>query len=319
MSRRLPSLNALRTFEAAARNLSFRLAAEELFVTQGAVSRQIKALEDYLGVQLFNRLTRAVELTEHGMALLGPVRDALDQIEQAVNRIMARRGGGILTVSTLPTLAIKWLVPRLVSFSEQHPEIEVHLVSSIRPVDFARDQIDVGIRVGQPVGAGSGKSGPRIDLSMVESWEGIRAEQLTSDDLVAVCAPHMLPGGRPVRSAEELGEFTLLHMATRPNAWPDFLDAIGWSVPEPRKGPSFGHFFMVLDAASQGHGIALVPRILAEQDLTARRLAIAIDHKVKSSGAYYFLCRHHHWDMPKVRAFREWLLEEIAKDQANSA
>lgn len=312
MARKLPSLNALRTFEAAARNLSFRQAAEELFVTQGAVSRQIKVLEDYLEVPLFNRLTRAVELTDHGMALLGPVRDALDQIEQATTRIMSRSGGGILTVSTLPTFAMKWLVPRLVAFSELHPDIEVHMVSSIRPVDFARDEIDVAIRVGRPVGASNNNSGPRIDLSMVENWEGVRAEQLTSDDLVAVCAPEMLPDGRRLQSAEDLRNFTLLHMATRPNAWPDFLDTIGWSIPEPRQGASFGHFFMVLEAASQGHGIALVPRILAEQDLAARRLTVAIDHRVKSSGAYYFLCRHHHWDLPKVRTFHDWLRAEAS-------
>jgi LysR family glycine cleavage system transcriptional activator len=311
MARKLPSLNALRTFEAAARNLSFRQAAEELFVTQGAVSRQIKVLEDYLEVPLFNRLTRAVELTDHGMALLGPVRDALDQIEQATTRIMSRSGGGILTVSTLPTFAMKWLVPRLVAFSELHPGIEVHMVSSIRPVDFTRDEIDVAIRVGRPVGA-SNNSGPRIDLSMVESWEGVRAEQLISDDLVAVCAPEILPDSRRIQSAEDLRNFTLLHMATRPNAWPDYLETIGWPISESRQGASFGHFFMVLEAASQGHGIALVPRILAEQDLAARRLIVAIDHRVKSSGAYYFLCRQHHWDLPKIRTFREWLRAEAS-------
>jgi LysR family transcriptional regulator, glycine cleavage system transcriptional activator len=313
MGRKLPSLNALRTFEAAARNLSFSDAADELFVSQAAVSRQIRLLEEDLDVKLFRRLTRAVELTEEGASLYPPMRDALDQIERATARIWNKHGGSLLTISVLPTLSVKWLMPRLLNFSESHPNIEVHLVNSIKPVDFDRDEIDLAIRVGSTdVYSGSEKK-PRIDLTMAKNWSGIQAELLMPDELIAVMSPKLAGAEFIVGEVEGLRGMTLLQMATRPNAWPDYLEAVGWPVEDARQGPSFGHFFMALQAAIEGKGIALLPYILAQDDLRDGRIVPAIPGTVRSAGDYYLIGRKSQWERQKVKIFRSWLHSQIAE------
>jgi len=177
MSRQLPSLNALRAFEAAARHRSFTLAAEELCVTQGAISRQIKLLEGYLKVLLFRRLPRALELTPDGAVYLPALRDAFDSIEFATRKILRGNQHSVLTVSVLPTLAMNWIIPSLHEFNEQHPEIEIHMVTSINPADFNTD-IDMAIRVGSRHPNASDQQRARIDLVMTQDWSGIEAEVL---------------------------------------------------------------------------------------------------------------------------------------------
>lgn len=310
MSRRLPSLNALRAFEAAARHLSFSRAAAELHVTQGAVSRQVKALETDLGVPLFKRLTRALELTEHGRELLPAMRDAFDRMEQASQQLRSRKTSRVLTVNVLPTFAMRWLIPRLPRFAARHPNVEVHMVTSIQPVDFGREEIDMAIRVGAPPGVQA--KGARIDLDMAKDWHNVRAEFLMPDILVPVCAPQLARGARPLRKPADLRGHPLLHNATRPHAWPDWFKAVGLPRAGAQDGPSYGHFFMVLQAAVEGRGVALVPRVLIEGDLAAGTLVIPFEAAVESAGAYYLLYREHHRDSERLRPFREWLLNERA-------
>ncbi|SON55704.1 Gcv operon activator [Hartmannibacter diazotrophicus] len=315
MGRKLPSLNALKTFESAARNLSFSGAAAELNVTQAAVSRQIKLLEEDLGVQLFRRLTRAVQLTEEGISLYPPLRDALDQIELAAARVWNSGDSGLLTISVLPTFSVKWLMPRLLGFAEQYPGVEIHLVNSIKPVDFDREDIDLAIRAGSLDQNRPDQRRPRIDLNMVKSWEGVSAEFLMPDELVAVMAPgYRDPAADPI-DERTLSEVTLLQMATRPNAWPDFFEAMGWRVPGGRSGPSFGHFFLALQAAIEGRGIALLPQVLALDDLRAGRIVQALPVRVRSAGDYYLLGRSSLWDRKNVKLFRDWLLTEIRQSE----
>ena len=311
LARRFPSLNALRTFEAAARNMSFSEAAVELNVTQAAVSRQIRILEEDLGVALFRRLTRAVDLTSEGTLLYPPLHDALDQIERATARIWSNRGSGILTISVLPTFSVKWLMPRLLNFSEQHPEIEVHLVNSIKPAEFDRDEIDLAIRVGSTNDHFDSKDKPRIDLSMTNSWNGLQVEELMDDELVAVMSPEYARIHGAITSETDLERVTLLQMATRPNAWPDYFKAIDWTVSDPTNGPSYGHFFMTLQAAAESKGVALLPLVLSQEDLRNGTVVRAMPKKVASAGSYYLLGKKQNWDQSKVKIFRQWLRAEI--------
>lgn len=311
MGRKLPSLNAMRTFEAAARLLSFTEAANELCVTQAAVSRQVRLLEEELDVKLFRRMTRAIELTEEGTLLYLPVHDALDQMERAAARIWSRSGGGLLTISVLPTFSVKWLMPRLLHFSELHPAIEVHLVNSINPADFDREEIDLAIRVGTVETNPDEHNQPRIDLAMVKSWDGLQAEMLMTDELVAVISPAYPGFNRPYDHPSQIEGVPLLQMATRQNAWPDYFKALGWSIPDPRKGQSFGHFFMALQAAIEGKGIALLPSVLLEDDLRDGRVVPAISNIVRSVGGYHLIGRKSQWDRQKVSIFRSWLKNEV--------
>lgn len=308
MKRRFPSLNALRTFEAAARHLSFSLAAEELNVTQAAVSRQIKILEDDFGTALFNRLTRAVELTDAGARLFPQVREAFHQLEVASNQVWGNKGSGVLTVSVLPTFSVKWLMPRLLDFSELYPEIEVHLVNTIAPVDFERAEVDLAIRVGSTVPQDSNLSQVGIDLLMVRGDEPLVYQELLPDEMIAVAAPSYLAEHGPITNVYDLQRADLIHMATRQDAWADYLAALGWQAPPAQDGPSYGHFFLSLQAAIEGRGIALVPEILAEADLRSGLLIQALPHKIQSAGAYYLIGRKCGWNQKKTKIFREWIL-----------
>jgi LysR family glycine cleavage system transcriptional activator len=309
MSRSLPPLNALRAFEAAARQLSFSKAAHELFVTQGAVSRQVRALEEHVGAALFRRRARAVELTDCGIALYHSVRDAFDELERAAIRAKGGDRNRVLTVSCLPTFAIKWLFPRLLSFAERHPGIEVHTVNSIDPVDFEGENVDVAIRVGRFDPTDDRALGPRIALTMVKEQRGLRAMRLVSDIPVPVCSPDFAARHGPFTSPSDFREELLVHMATRPNAWPDWFRAAG-ATQRPAPQHIYGHFFLAIDAAAQGNGIALIPHVLVEADIRTGRLVALLDRPIESSGAYYLICRSHQWDAPKIATFRDWIMAE---------
>ncbi|MCP1120803.1 LysR substrate-binding domain-containing protein [Robbsia andropogonis] len=315
MARRLPNLNSLRAFEAAARHLSFSRAADELFVTQGAISRQIKSLEDALGVSLFRRLTRTVDLTEHGREYLPVVREAFDRVEQATLRLVNRERHRILNVNVLPTFAMRWLIPRLPSFALAHPDIEIRMITSIRPINFWREDIDVAIRVGQIPDSPQTSNGPRprIDIQMTEDWSNVRCYPLMPDVLIPVCSKSLLERLPPLQRAEQLLEIPqlpLLHMSTRIHAWPDWFRASGIEYAIPEQTPAHGHFFMVLEAALAGAGIALVPKALAAADIDAGRLAVPLDLAQESAGSYCFLCREHQADTDAVQAFRDWIFSQ---------
>jgi LysR family transcriptional regulator, glycine cleavage system transcriptional activator len=306
MARRLPPLNSLRAFEAAARHLSFTRAAEELHVTPAAISHQIKALEDHLGVKLFRRLSRAVRLTEAGQACVADLSDAFDRMAVALERLRTQECSGSLTVSTSPALAAKWLVPRLERFQQLHPEIDVRVAAAIRLVDFAREDVDVAIRYGRG------------------SYPGLRAELLLTNEVVPVCAPGLLEGPCPLRTPQDLRHHTLLHDDTAttdgayPN-WPMWLRAAGLEDVDPARGPRFDYPGLVLDAAAAGRGVALALSTVAAADLVAGRLVTPFAVAAPTPFAYYVVCPEATAERPKVAAFRRWLRAEAERDATAGA
>jgi LysR family glycine cleavage system transcriptional activator len=306
MGRRLPPLNSLRAFEAAARYLSFTKAAEELHVTPAAISHQIKALEEHLGVPLFRRLNRAVLLTDAGQACLPGLSEAFDRMAAVVERLRAQDGGGPLTVSTSPAFAAKWLVPRLERFQERCPEIDVRVSAAMRLVDFAREEVDVAIRYGPG------------------RYPGLLTELLLTNEVVPVCAPALLQGARPLSSPQDLRRHTLLHddTATSDGAYPNWamwLRAAGVEGVDAARGPRFDYAGLVLDAAAAGAGVALALSTIVAADIAAGRLVKPFAVAVPTRFAYYVVCPATTAGRPKVEAFRRWLRAEVERDQATAA
>jgi LysR family glycine cleavage system transcriptional activator len=292
MKHPMPPLNTLRTFEAAARNLSFTKAAEELHVTQAAVSHQIKALEERLGIQLFKRLNRALVLTDPGQAFYPAIRDALEQIRMATQKLYELESTGTLKVTLLASFAAKWLVPRLGRFRRDYPDIDVLLSTSHLLVDFQRDDIDVGIRYG----AGE--------------WPGVEAEKLFTEDLFPVCSPSLLDGPVPLRDPADLVEHNLIQDAGMD--WNTWLIAAGVIDEEMHYGTSFLDSSLAMQAAIAGQGVALGRMALVADDLAAGRLVRPFQISLPSNFAYYVVFASHTGDSPKIRAFRDWIAEEAA-------
>ncbi|HEX5080290.1 MAG TPA: transcriptional regulator GcvA [Geminicoccaceae bacterium] len=297
MARRLPPLNSLRAFEAAARHLSFSRAAEELHVTPAAVSHQIRALEEHLGVKLFRRLNRAVLLTDAGQACVAGLSDAFDRMAAALARLRAQEGSGPLTVSTSPALASKWLVPRLERFQQLYPELDVRISAAMRLVDFAREDVDLAIRYG------------------TGTYPGLLSELLLTNEVVPVCAPALLEGPRPLRTPADIRQHTLLHDDTRtsdgayPN-WAMWLRAAGLDDIDPGRGLRFDYPGLVLEAAAAGRGVALALSTVAAADLAAGRLVKPFAVTVPTPFAYYLVCPEATAERPKVGALRRWLHAE---------
>ena len=294
MTRRLPPLNALRAFEAAARHLSFTKAAEELNVTQAAISHQVKALEEHLGVTLFRRLNRALLLTDAGQSYLPPLREAFDILAEATQRLLADDTRGALTITLLPSVAAMWLVPRLGRFREAHPDIDVRIDASHHLTDFARENVDVALRYGRG------------------EWEGTRADRLMTEDFFPVCSPRLLDGPSPLRAPDDLRHHTLLHDDSRTD-WTMWFLAAGIEGGDPAAGPAFSDSSLVLQAAADGQGVALGRSALAAADLAAGRLVRPFDISLPSAFAYYVVCPLATADRPKIVAFRTWLLAEAHK------
>jgi len=297
MARRLPPLNALRSFEAAARHLSFTKAANELNVTQAAVSHQIKGLEEALGVKLFRRLNRALLLTEPGQSYLPAVRDALDTLAAATERITRHDETGILTVSALPSLASIWLVPRLNRFLEANPDIQVRLDASEQLVDFGNGDVDVGSRYGRG------------------DYPGLHTERLMTEDIFPVCAPSLPRPDRPLARPEDLKHHTLLHDDLRLD-WRMWLMAAGVDGVDPTRGLTFNASDMVIRAAIEGQGVALGRSALAADALADGSLIKPFDVILPADFAYYVVCAEADVDRPKVRAFRDWLFSDVARGMA---
>jgi LysR family transcriptional regulator, glycine cleavage system transcriptional activator len=297
MTRRLPPLAALRAFEAAARHLSFTRAAGELHVTQTAISHQIRALEELLGVKLFRRLPRGLVLTDEAQRYLPAIRDAFDRIDAATEQLAAVRASGALTVSVVPSFAAKWLVPRLGSFRAAHPDIDLRISTASHLVDFAREDVDVGIRMGRG------------------SYPGLRVDRLFGEALTPVCAPALLEGPHPLRQPEDLAHQILLHEDDH-TGWQLWLEIAGVASVDARRGPIFTDGAIVVQAAAEGQGVALARRALAAGDLAAGRLVQPFDVSIPYDLAYYLVCPEATADRPKVQRFREWLLAEAAVPEA---
>jgi len=291
MARFLPPLNALRAFEAAARHLSFTRAAEELNVTQAAVSHQIKALEERLGVTLFKRMNRTLLLTDVGQAYLPAVREAFDGLARATALLLKRDRTGALTVSVLPSFAAKWLVPRLGQFRDQHPEIDVRLSTDHHMVDLGREDVDMAIRYGQG------------------DYPGLDSVRFLNEDVFPVCSPLLLQGRHPLLRPDDLRYHTLLHDDFRID-WRLWLLAAGVKDVDPDRGPAFTDSSMVVQAAVEGQGVALARSVLAAADLVSGRLVKPFDVSMPARWAYYLVCPLPTRENPKIVAFRSWLLAE---------
>jgi LysR family glycine cleavage system transcriptional activator len=292
MLRRLPPLNALRAFEAAARHESFTRAAEELCVTQGAVSHQVKALEAELGIKLFNRERQRLVITEAGREYLTVLRDALDRIAVGTERLLQRQKAGVLTVSTSPDFAAKWLVHRLGRFAESHPQIDLRVSATLQHVDFAREDVDVAVRHGDG------------------NWPGLDAVRLCPEELFLVCSPRLL--ARLKRSADVL-KVPLLRLDDN-KAWSRWLEATGVVHEGPLQGPVLNRASMVIDAAVDGQGVALARTMLAAWDLINGRLARPFAETLRVSKTYWIVCPKVTSSLPKIGLFRDWLLAEAADD-----
>lgn len=294
----LPSLNGLRAFEAAARHLSFTKAAEELHVTQAAVSHQIVRLEQQLGLRLFIRRNRSLTLTAEARAYLPAVQQAFDGLRQATMKLNRGKSSGILTVTCMTSFAAAWLVPRLGIFQARHPEIEVRLTTSLNLVDFRREDVDMGIRLGHG------------------DWPGLRIDRLMGEEVFPVCAPSLLAGAEPLRKPADLARHTLLHIAQWPRGWADWLAEAGVRGLEGARNQRFDLHMTAFQMAAQGNGVALGVSPLVDADLAAGRLVIPFGPRLPVDYAYFVVAPEETADRPKIRAFRDWLLKEAAAGPA---
>jgi LysR family transcriptional regulator, glycine cleavage system transcriptional activator len=295
MATPLPSLNGLRAFEAAARHLSFTRAAAELRVTQTAISHQIRRLEEQLGIRLFLRRNRALLLTREAQSYLPAVRAAFEDLRRATERLRRPERDGLLTVSTTPSLAAKWLVTRAAAFQEAHPGVEVRITTSSHLVDFRREEVDMAVRYGRG------------------HWPGIRAEWLMAEELFPVCSPALLNGPKPLRRPEDLAQQTLLHASASREDWQLWLTAAGLPVSlASRPGLSFDQSFMAIQAAVDGLGIAMGRTRFVEADVAAGRLVVPFDVVLPADAGFYIVAPEETADTPKIAQFRDWLIGSVA-------
>ncbi len=286
-----PPLTTLRSFEAAARLLSFSKAADELHVTHGAVSRAIRHLEDHLGIEMFQRKTRAVHLTQAGARYAMAVRDALDRLAAATVAIIDQQSSGILNVSTVDSFASKWLLPRLYRFRQKHPEIDIRLITSPKLADFVNDGIDIAIRYGRG------------------RYVGLTSELLLKEELTPVSSPMLLEGPHPLRTPGDLKYHTLIHDDMEID-WAIWLKTAGVDDVDAHRGPRFESSVHAVQAAVQGEGVILGRSALVADDLQAGRLIKPFDLSLPADLAYYVVYVTASGDRPKIRVFREWLMDE---------
>lgn len=294
--RKLPPLNALKSFEAAARHLSFTRAADELYVTQAAVSHQVKALEDYLGVKLFLRRNRSLLLTPEGQTYFLELKEILNHIAHATERLKNSSERGELTISLPPSFAILWFVPRLSRFREAYPEIDVR-IRAVDEVDGSlTDDVDVAIYYG----AGS--------------WPGLKAFKLHNEFLLPVCSPLLLNDSKPLREPADLLNHTLLHDETR-NAWKDWFKLVGIDKDKGDNGPIFSHSNLALKAAVHGQGIALANNVLVKPEIDAGHLIQIFPEALPRSKSFYLVCRDSQAEVGKIATFRNWILSVVEEEE----
>ena len=287
MTRKLPSLNALRAFEAAGRHLSFTKAAEELLITQGAVSRHVRGLEDELGVELFTRKTRALELTDVGATYLATVREAFELLLEGTRKLDARLGRRTLRISLLASFAVNWLVPRLGRFAERHPEIELALEPTIQMIDLASEQVDVAIRYG----AGG--------------WTGVESVKLFGEELFPVCSPAFL-AAHPIASPRAVLGLPILHSSSD-HEWRSWMARVGLELADAARQTKLHDYNIVLQAAVAGHGVAIGRRMMIEDRLADGSLVRPLAQSVVDQVGYHVLTVR---EDPAIAAFRSWLVEE---------
>jgi len=302
VTRILPSLELIRGFEAAARRLSFTLAAEELFVTQSAVSRQVKALEDHLGVPLFERHHRAIRLTVAGQTLYRAAAEALRLLDDTAAGIRHGAGTKSVTVSCSAGFASLWLVPRLMDFRDEHPETDVRIDANNRLLDLERERIELAVRYCPPQLAPPG------------------SQRLLGEEVFPVCAPALLARpGKPLDTPQDLRHHVLLHYGSDDSQWPSgswtvWAEAMQLRALRPAGSLRFSHYDQLIQAAVDGQGVALGVSPLVRRHLRHGRLVAPFDSRVASPRGYYLVMSHHAAHRPEVRAFAAWLLRAAKLD-----
>jgi LysR family glycine cleavage system transcriptional activator len=295
MPRRLPPLNALPSFEAAARHLSFSRAADELHVTHGAVSRAVRNLEDHLGVQLMIRASRSVRLTPIGASFAAEIRDVLEHLATATSAA-TRQSSGMVSVSTIDSFAARWLMPKLFRFRRVHGDIDVRVAMSEGLADFVRDGIDIAIR------CGSGQ------------YPGLSADLLMKEDHFPVCSPKLLKGRYPLRTPADLARHTLLHDVFTAD-WAIWLLNAGIDNVDPHRGPTFLSSDHAIQAAVRGEGVVLGRSALVADELAAGHLVRPFELSLPAGFAYYVVYPQRALQRPSVKAFRDWLMAEARSAQ----
>lgn len=300
MRRRLPPLNALRAFEAAARHESFKAAADELAVTPAAIGHQIRTLEDVLGVELFRRMNRAVEPTDKARRLLPELTKAFDIMAEAIADLAKVEDGGVIAASVVPSFAVKWLIPRLDRFNRAHPELDVRISASYELADFRRDGIDCGIRFGRG------------------EYPGLKVWKLLDDAVLPAISPDLLRDSARIERPADLANLTLIHddsLRYEPMTpdWRAWLAAVGAEEAiDWRRGPHFSHADHALQAAIDGVGVVLTRRSLAANDIEAGRLLPLFEREQPISMSYWLVCPPDRAERPHIRTFIDWILEEAA-------
>jgi len=294
----LPPLNALRAFEAIARHLSFARAADELHVTPAALSHQIRALEEQLGLTLFHRRTRAIELTDAGRLIYPGLHAGFESVRGAIGQLSRAREANVLVISATPGLTAKWLMPRLWRFLHAHPDIDARIAATMKLADFDTDGVDVAIRLSK------------------ENLAGLHVERLFADSVLPVCSPRLVERG--LRSVADLARFPLIHydipMSMRaPPLWADWFAIAGVQGIDATRGLKVNVADHALDAAVAGAGVSLSFKLIASDDVHTGRLVTPFGPELPLSFGYNFVCPKGHEMRPKVRAFRDWLFAEMAE------
>ena len=292
MQRRLPPLNSLRTFEAAARHLNFTNAAEELCVTQAAISHQIKALEGYLGAPLFIRSPRRLELTETGAKLLPVVQNALDTIGQTISTLRREDDVAPVSLAVAPSFAANWLLPRLDSFFLEHPKVELSLRHTNAPVDFTREPVDLAVTYGQ------GK------------WRGLLSEPILEIDFFPVCAPKFLHGEKTLTNVSDLKHFTLLHDSNH-RGWRDWLALTEETDIDPTRGTVIDDTNVLIQAAVDGLGVAMGSEPFVREHISTGRLVRPFETTLTTDYAYFAICPKEHLSRNEVRLVWDWLNRQV--------
>ena len=291
----LPPLNGLRAFEAAARHLSFTRAAEELHVTQTAISHQIRKLEDQLGVRLFVRMPGAVHLTLAAETYLSAVHTAFEDLRIATVQVRGSAGPRMLRLSTTPSFATKWLVPRLAAFQAAHPDLAVEISTTMALVDFRREEVDLAIRYGRG------------------AWPGLRATWLLAEDIIPVCAPTLRDGPSPLRTPADLARHRLISTTTFADEWGLWLTAAGLSPALAERAMVFDMPILAIQAAIDGMGVALGHTPLVEADLASGRLVAPFPMSLPSEMGFYIVTPEASAERPEIALLRDWLVGSAAR------
>jgi LysR family glycine cleavage system transcriptional activator len=293
--RRLPPLNSLRAFEAAARHLSFARAAEELYLTPSAISHQIKSLEEQVGTKLFERRGRNVGLTDAGGRYYPALRQAFDRMHEATEELKQSDRFGALTVNVLPTFAIRWLLPQLNEFQERHPEIEVRITTNVRNIDFLQTEADAAVRFGNG------------------DWPGLESRLLMTEEIVPVCSPTLLEKGPGLKSPADLKHYSLLHDINRPDTWRAWLNAVGEKSIDPERGLKLETTNLAVQGALQGLGIVCANPYMVSRELESGQLIEPFEYHLAVANGYYLVYPKGREDRPRLKAFETWLTEMAAR------